>query len=99
MDPVEAQGWKEMMPLYTKVYSEYLRLIYYNLEIGNIENIEFTVESKVGRKNIVLNLSTLSEIINTPMIGDHIFLDNQNQLDRYTPYDRFVIDEILTWEI
>ena len=80
-----------MIPM--DVYSDLVRLFYCNLEIGNPDNFEFTIESRVY-ENIIQNPSILSEIIGVPMIWDHIFIKKPSQLDSFIPYDMIVIDEI-----
>ena len=46
MEPVETQGWEEMMPLPTNVYSNLVKLFNYNLEVGTLDNVEFTLYSR-----------------------------------------------------
>ena len=57
------------MPLPTDVYSNLVRLFYSNLKVRTLDNVEFTIDSRVREKNKILTPSMLSEIIGVPMIG------------------------------
>ena len=59
---VEALGWDELLPLPTDEYSNSVKFFDCNLEVGNLVNIEYTIDTKVRGKTIVLNLMILSEI-------------------------------------
>ena len=69
MELVETQVWEGMMPLPKDVYSTLVRLFYCNLEVRTLENDDFTIDTRVRAKNIVLTLSILSKIIGVPNAG------------------------------
>ena len=52
--PMESLGWDGLQPLPTNVYSNLVRFFYYNLGIGNLDNIEYTIDLRVRGKDIVL---------------------------------------------
>ena len=81
--PMEALGWDGFRPLPTDVYLNLVRFFYYNLEVGNLDNIEYTIDSKGRGKNIVLNPTILSEITEIANAGDCIFISKLSQLDQY----------------
>ena len=73
--PVEAVGWEGLLPLPIDVYSNLVRFFYYNLKVGNLDNIEFTIDIKVRGKYIVLNPMIMSEIMGIPNSGECIFIN------------------------
>ena len=68
-----------------------MRLFYCNLEVGTLDNIEYSIDSKVRGKIIVLTLTILSEITRIANEGEFTFLSKPSQLKRYvnkrTMYD------------
>ncbi|GFY97640.1 hypothetical protein Acr_12g0001810 [Actinidia rufa] len=48
MELIEAQGWEGLVHLPTDIYSTLVRLLYYKLEVGTLENDEFTIDKKVS---------------------------------------------------
>ena len=50
MELVEAQGWKGLMPLPMSVYSNLVRQFNCSLEVGNLDNEQFTIDTKVKGK-------------------------------------------------
>ena len=86
--PFEALGWDGLCPLPTDVYSNLVRFLYYNLKLENLDNIEYTIDSKVRRKNIVLNPTILFEITGIKNDGDCIFINKPSQCyipDKHDP--------------
>ena len=57
------------MPLPTDVYSNLVRLFYSNLKVRTLDNVEFTIDSRVREKNKIITPRMLSKIIGVPMIG------------------------------
>ena len=70
---MEALGWDGLRPLPTDVYLNLVRFLYYNLEVGNLDNIKYTIDSRVRGKNIVLNLRSYLRSHELLMMGT-IFL-------------------------
>ena len=73
--PMEALGWDGHRSLPTDVYSNLVRFFYCNLKVRNLDNIEYTIDSRVKGKNIVLNPIILSEITGIANVGDCIFIN------------------------
>ena len=90
----EALGWEGMLPLPTDVYSNLVRFFYCNLEICNLDNIEFTRDTKVKGKDIVLNPTILSEITGIPNSRECIFINKPNQLEKYV--QRKTMNEVIS---
>ena len=65
------------------MYSNLVRFFYCNLEVGNLDNIESTIDTKVRGKTIVLNPIILSEITRITNARDCIFINISNQLEKY----------------
>ena len=65
------------------MYTNLVRFFYCNLKVGNLENIEYTIDSRVRGKNIIRNPTILSEIIGIANVGDYIFISKPSQLDQY----------------
>ena len=78
--PFEALGGDGLRPLPTYVYSNLVRLFYCNLEIRNLDNIEYAIDSRVRGKNIVLNHTILFEIMGIANYGDICLLKSQASL-------------------
>ena len=78
--PMDALGWNGFQPLPKDVYTNLVRFFYCNLEIGNLDNVEYTIDSKVRGKDIVLNPTILSEITRIANIGECIFFSKSSQL-------------------
>ena len=72
-----------MLPLLDDVYSNLVRFFYCNLEVGNLDNIEYTIDIKVRGKIMVLNPTILSEITGIPNSGECIFINKPSQLKKY----------------
>ena len=72
---VEAIELEGLLPLPTDVYSNLVRFFYYNLEVGNLDNIMFTIDTKVREKDIVVNPTILSEITWIPNSSEFIFIN------------------------
>ena len=68
-------------------------LFYYNLEVGNPDNEEFTIDTRVRGKDIALTPSILSNIISVPNVGESIFIDKPSLLDQIA-HKRFLNEEI-----
>ena len=77
MEPVRALGWSALIPLPTSVYSELVRYFYCNLEVGNLDKPEFTIDSYVRGKHIELNPTIQSQIIGVPNMGITFSSTNQ----------------------
>ena len=92
--PVQALGWSALIPLPTSVFSDLVRYFYCNLEIGNLDNSEFTIDSYVRGKHIELNPTILSQIIGVPNEGDLIFIDKPSKLKNHV--DRAEMNEIVS---
>ncbi|GFZ06813.1 hypothetical protein Acr_18g0009830 [Actinidia rufa] len=89
--PMSALGYDGFRPLPTDVYSKLVRLFYCNLEVENLDNIEYTIDSRVRAKNIMLKPTILSEITGITNARECIFIIKPFQLKRYvnkrTMYD------------
>ena len=81
IEPVEARGWEGLMSLPMSVYSNLVSLFYCNLEVETLDNVEFTIDTTVIGKDIVLTPSILFNIIGAPNIGDNTFIDKPSTLD------------------
>ncbi|GFY90943.1 hypothetical protein Acr_07g0011390 [Actinidia rufa] len=86
--PLDALGWNGLRPLPTDVYSNLVRFFYCNLEVENLDNIEYTIDTRVRGKTIVLNPTILSEIIGITNVGDCIFINKPSKLDKYVERKR-----------
>ena len=75
LDPARVLGWNTLIPLPTNVYSDLVRYFYCNLEVGNLDNAEFTIDSYIQGKHIVLNPTILSQIIGVLNDGELIFIE------------------------
>ena len=53
------------------------------MEVGNLDNVEYTIDTRVKGKNIVLNPTILSEITGIPNEGEFIFISKPNHLTKY----------------
>ena len=73
----------DFYPFLTDVYSKLVRLFYCNLEVGTLDNIEYSIDSKVSSKTIILTLMILSEITGITNEGEFIFICKPSQLKRY----------------
>ena len=83
LEPVRALGWSALIPFPTSVYSDLVRYFYCNLEVGNLDNPEFTIYSYVRGKHIELNPTILSQIISVPNEGELIFIEKPSQLKNH----------------
>ncbi|GFZ06751.1 hypothetical protein Acr_18g0009210 [Actinidia rufa] len=83
LEPARVLGWNTLIPLPKNVYSDLVRYFYCNLEVGNLDNAEFTIDSYVRGKHIVLNPTILSQIIGVPNDGELIFLEKPSQLKNH----------------
>ena len=75
--------WDGLLSLQTYVYSNLVRFFYNNLEARNLDNIEYTIDTKVRGKIIVLNTTIIYEIMGIPNMGDCIFINKPSQLEKY----------------
>ena len=73
--PLKALGWDGLCPLPTDMYSILVKFFYFNLEVRNLANIEYKIDSRVRGRNIVLNPTILSEITEITYVGDCIFIN------------------------
>ena len=80
---MDALGWNGFRPLPKDVYTNLVRFFYCNLEIGNLDNVEYTIDSKVRGKDIVLNPTILSEITGIANAKECIFINKSSQFDQY----------------
>ena len=53
------------------------------MEVGNLDNVEYTIDTRVRGKNIVLNPTILSEITGIPNEGEFIFISKPSHLTKY----------------
>ncbi|GFY95346.1 hypothetical protein Acr_10g0007310 [Actinidia rufa] len=83
LEPARVLGWNTLIPLSKNVYSDLVRYFYCNLEVGNLDNAEFTIDSYVRGKHIILNPTILSQIIGVPNDGELIFLEKPSQLKNH----------------
>ena len=86
--PMDALGWNGFRPLPNDVYTNLVRFFYYNLEVGTLENIEYTIDSRVRGKNIILNPKILSENTGIANAGECIFISKPSHLDKYVSKKR-----------
>ena len=70
---MNALGWNGLRPLPKDVYTNLVRFFYCNLEVVTLENIEYTIDSRVQGKNIVLTPTILSEITGIANGGMHLY--------------------------
>ena len=56
---------------------------YCNLEVGNLDNVEYTIDTKVRGKSIILNPTILSDITGITNEGEFIFISKPSHLDKY----------------
>ena len=75
LGPMESLGWDGLLPFPINVYSNLVRFFYYNLEVGNLDNIEYTIDSRVKGKNIILNCTILFKITGIANAVDSIFIN------------------------
>ena len=80
LEPMDALGWNGFQPLPIDVYPNLVRFFYHNLEIGNLDNIEYTIVSRVRGKNIVLNPTSYLRPTGLPMRENAFLLANQVNL-------------------
>ena len=81
--PMDVLEWNGIQPLPNDVYTNLVRFFYYNLKVKNLDNIEYTIDTRVQGKDIVLNLTILSEITEIATMGECIFISKPSQLDQY----------------
>ncbi|GFY80649.1 hypothetical protein Acr_01g0004580 [Actinidia rufa] len=81
--PMDALGWTNFYPLPKLAYTKLLRSFYYNLKVRNLNNLEYTIDSRVRGKDIIPNPKILSEIIGIPNEGKCIFISKTNHLDKF----------------
>ena len=72
-----------MLPLPIDVYSNPMRFFYCNLEVENLDNIEYTIDTKVRGKTIVFNPTIMFEITGIPNSRKCIFINKSSQLEKY----------------
>ena len=65
------------------VSTNFVRFFYCNLEVGTLDNIEYTIDSRVRGKNTVLNYTILSEITKIVNTRECIIISKPSQLDQY----------------
>ena len=94
--PMDALGWTNFRPLPKRVYPKLVRSFFCNLEVGTLDNIEYTIDSRVRGKDIVPNPTILSEIIGIPNEGECIFISKPSHLDKYVSKKRMY--EVITGE-
>ena len=85
---MDSLRWNDLWPLPNDIYTNLVRFFYCNLEIGTLENIEYTIDSRVIRKNIVLTLTILFEITGIANTGEWIFISKSTHLDQYVSRKR-----------
>ena len=83
LTPLDALGWNGLHPLPTDVYLNLVRFFYYNLEVGNLDSIEYTIDTKVRGKTIVCNPTILSKIMGIANVRDCIFINQPSHLEKY----------------
>ncbi|GFZ03215.1 hypothetical protein Acr_15g0018230 [Actinidia rufa] len=81
--PMHALGWNDFQPLPDDVYINLVRLFYCNLEVGTLENVEYTINTKVQGKDIVLYPTIFFEITGIAYAGECTFFSKPSHLDRY----------------
>ena len=94
--PMDVLGWTNFRPLPKMVYTKLVRAFYCNLEIGLIDDHEYSVDSRVRGKNIILNPSILSEITGISNEGECVFISKPSQLENYVSRKR--MNEIISGE-
>ena len=80
---MDALGWNGFQPLPKDVYTNSVRFFYCNLEVGNLDNIEYTIDLRVRGKSIILNPTILSEITGIDNAEECIFISKPSQLDQF----------------
>ncbi|GFS29173.1 hypothetical protein Acr_00g0005660 [Actinidia rufa] len=85
--PMDALGWNGFQSLPDDVYKNLVRFFYYNLEVWDLDNIEYTIDSRVREKNIVLTPTAYSEITGIANVRDCIFIRKPSQLDQYIAHN------------
>ena len=78
-----SDGLTSDQPLPKRLYTKFGKSFYCNLEVGNLDNIKYTVDSRVRGKNIVLNPTILSKITGITNEGEYIFISKPSHLDKY----------------
>ncbi|GFY91139.1 hypothetical protein Acr_07g0013350 [Actinidia rufa] len=86
--PLIALGWMNVRPLPKVVYTKLVRAFYCNLEIGTLDNIEYSIDTWVRGKNIVLTPSILSEIMGLPNKGECVFISKPSHLEKHVSKKR-----------
>ena len=81
--PMDKLEWSNFCPISKCVYTKLVRAFYCNLEVRNLDNVEFTIDIKVRGKDIVLNPSILSDITVIPNEGEFIFISKPSHLTKY----------------
>ena len=80
---MDARGWNGFRPLLDDIYTNLVRLFYWNLEVGTLKNIEYTIDSRVRGKNIILTPTILSEITGIANARECIFISKPSHLEKY----------------
>ena len=86
--PLEALEWDVLCPLPTDGYSNLVRFFYCNLEVGNLDSIKYTNDTRVREKIIVLNPTILSKITEIANEGEFIFISKPTQLEKFVSKKR-----------
>ncbi|GFS38866.1 hypothetical protein Acr_00g0059940 [Actinidia rufa] len=89
--PTHALGWTRLRPLPKDVYTNLVRFFYCNLEVGNLDNIEYTIDTRVRGKNIVLNPTILSKITGIANAEECIFISKSSKFDQYVSWKNIYI--------
>ncbi|GFZ18502.1 hypothetical protein Acr_27g0002410 [Actinidia rufa] len=85
---MDALEWTIFRPLPKLAYTKLVRSFYCNLEVGTLDNIEYTIDSRVKGKNIVLNPMILSEITGIANAGECVFVSKSSHLDKYATMEK-----------
>ena len=72
---------------------EFGEIFYCNLEIENLDNDEFTIDTRIRVNDIILNPTILSQMINVPNMGDN-FINKPSQWKQYE--DRVTMNETIS---
>ncbi|XP_057488693.1 uncharacterized protein LOC130774654 [Actinidia eriantha] len=83
LTPMNALGWTNFRPIPKLAYTKLVRSFFCNLEVGNLDNLEYTIDSRVRGKNIVLTPTILSEITGITNEGELVFISKPSHLDKY----------------
>ena len=83
-------GWNGLRPLLTDVYTNLVRFFYCNMEVETLDNIEYTIDSRVRGKNTVLNPTILSKITEIANEGEFIFSSKPTQLEKFVSKKRMI---------